>query len=127
MPLEREAATRTIWPVVTASMTVVEPSASAENVPLSLEKVQDATPECPEKQAVRHKARWCARCMITLSDVDHAAVDAECERKGGRPPNAGMQHTSELLLASTAAAAARVHAGVEKQDGGLELNVVERL
>jgi hypothetical protein len=38
-----------------------------------------------------------------------------------------MQHTSELLLASTAAAAARVHAGVEKQDGGLELNVVERL
>lgn len=127
MPLEREAATRTIWPVVTASMTVVEPSASAENVPLSLEKAQDATPECPEKQAVRNKARWCARCMGTLSDVDDAAVDAECERKGGRPPNAGMQHTSELLLARTAAAAARVHAGVEKQDGGLELNVVERL
>ena len=79
--LEREAATRTIWPVVTASCTVVEPSARAENVPLSLEKAHDATPECPAKQAVRNKARWCVSSVNTLSDIDHATVDAECERE----------------------------------------------
>ncbi len=127
MPLKREAATRTIWPVVTASITVVEPSASAENVPLSLEKAQDATPEWPEKQAVRNTARCCASSMNTLSDIDHTTVDAECERERRGAPYAGMQHTSKLLLAGAAAAAASVHAGVKKQDGGLQLGVVKRL
>ena len=42
----------TIWPVVTASITVVEPSASAVNVPRSLEKEQDAVPAWPEHAAV---------------------------------------------------------------------------
>jgi hypothetical protein len=42
---ELEPTSLTIWPVVIASIIVVEPSASAVNVPRSLEKEHDETPE----------------------------------------------------------------------------------
>ena len=56
------------------------------------------------------------RERYTLSDVDEAAADAQGECEGWCPPHAAVQHTTEVVVGSTAAAAASVNTGVQEEN-----------
>ena len=69
------------------------------------------------------------RSMLYLAEdrryIDKSAADSQCEREGGRAPDAAVQNTSKLRITCASAAAARIHAGIKKQNCCSKLDIAK--